>query len=242
MNIQKTETQKNLDNHSAKNMSINNTYAIKTLNSSAKLLLLFVYTLLTTATAYYLSKDQKKNEIALQLDVVKRNQLEMTTKVNTSLKKISDDLQYRHSLMNLEAKVITAITKKLAIVANNDKKTIENQKQVIYDLKQKIGSLITFSKDFNNEDEQAKTLSYSSENSDILYYKHQQILKRLKLKNKSKEEAFISLFDMGEISNQEKLTDLKERLDLEYYSKKRELSGLREKFRTQKFLNIVAKK
>lgn len=242
MNIQKIKTQKNLNTNSSSKMSINNTYAIKTLNGSAKLLLVFVYTLLTAATTYHLSKGKNDNGVAMQLEALKKHQQEMTNKVNLNLKKISDNLQYTPSLMDLETKVIEAITKKLSAVAKNDKKIIESQKKVIYDLKQKIDSLIALSSDLNSKPSKTKTISYSSESSDILYYKHQQMLKRIKLKNKSKEDAFISLFDMSKPSNQEKLTDLKERLDLEYYSKKRELSGRREKFRTQKFLNIVANK
>lgn len=242
MNIQKIKNQNNLNTNSSSKMSISNTYAIKTLNGSAKLLLVFVYTLLTAATTYHLSKGKNESEVAMQLEAVKKHQQEMTNKVNSNLKRISENLQYTPTLMDLESKVIEAITKKLSVVANNDKKIIENQKQVIYDLKQKVGSLIALSSDLSSKPSKTKTISYSSESSDILYYKHQQILKRIKLKNKSKEDAFISLFNMSQPSNQEKLADFKERLDLEYYSKKRELSGIRQKFRTQKFLNIIANK
>lgn len=242
MNIQKTNEKINLDQVRASNLSNNSNYIVKTLNNPAKLLIIFGYTLLITGLTITFSKAKTNSDLKAQLNEVKKSQSNIAKTMDRSLKRISEDLQYRPSLMNLESKLVSELTKKLSVLSDQDKKIIEDQKQSIFELKQKLNNLLELRANIDSTEQKTETLAYSLESFDVLYYKHQQVLNRLKSKNKQKEEAFISLFDMASNSNQEKLADFKEKLDLEYYSKKRELSAIREKFRSQKFINIVANK
>ena len=82
-------------------------------------------------------------------------------------------------------------------------------------------------------------MNYSNENYSILYFEHEQILKRLAQKHTEVEQAYMSLYDMSRQENQKAFKELKDRNKLEYYSQRTKLSEVRSKFKKDKFLILA---
>ncbi len=216
----------------------------KKLNLFGKLSIIGIYTLVVVFIASFQIRKNIESDINRTLSSLKEDQLQTKTLIKGELKKISKDLQYSTTNFNIEEKILNRVNTTLFKEKQKESLNLKNQQEQIDLLKRKIQALITLSKNNtlkNNKDEEdLKTLSYSQENYDILYFKHQQVLKRMKENNKKQEIAFVSLNDMTQKENQIRLQDLKDSLALQLYSKRRKFTTIRQTFRKNKFINIAS--
>jgi len=219
------------------------TIETKSLNNLGRFLIIGTYTfLIVFSTALYFTNqsnnhfnEELRNEIyALKVSQENYNK-ELVNKLQSSIQQRS----YASSAVDIESRIINQLNKKIDATDSYTSKKIEDQKQEIYNLKQKLKSVLLLSQSSPKTFKDKKSMSYSQENYDILYYEHGQVLKRLKVKHAEVEQAYMSLYDMTTPKHQKAFNELKDKNKLEYYSQKTKLSKIRSQFRKDKYLVLA---
>ena len=209
------------------------------LNKFGKVLVIGTYTfLIVFSTALYFNNENNE-ELRKEIQALKSSQEKFNKDLINQIKSSTQIPTYSRSTQNLENRIINEIHKKLDSTDKFTSMTIEDQKQQIYDLKQKLSNALLLSESNRSIASTNETLTYTDENYDILYYEHQQELKALKNKHNKIEDAYLSLYDMNKNSHQESFENLKKKHKLDYYAKRKKLSNLRSKFKKEKFLIIA---
>lgn len=223
-------------------VSSKNILTTKRLNLLGKLSIIGVYTLVIMTIVAAQLKQDLETELKETISSIKIDQKDTKAFIQKQFDKINKDLQYSTQSLNLENRLIEHINQKIRKSKTKEGLKLQSQQNEINQLKQKLQALLklTSNSPKSESEETLKTLTYSKENYDILYYQHQQVLKRLKEENKEKEQAFITVHDMTKEESQIKLKQFKDELNLQLYAKKRKLTSMRQKFRKDKFINLVA--
>lgn len=111
------------------------------------------------------------------------------------------------------------------------KQEIENDK-----LKRKLNTLISYRSPASLEGRVGKnTIPYNRKNSDVLYYKHDLLIKQESRKQKKEEEAFLLIHPLDEVKNVVKWNDFQDRQKLDIYKLKKEFEKERRDFRRNKY-------
>ncbi|MBC75633.1 MAG: hypothetical protein CME64_06425 [Halobacteriovoraceae bacterium] len=215
----------------------------KTLNTLGKASIVGIYTLaVVLSTAFYFkykAHEQVNKDLRSEILALKTGQKELHQALANSSDIASMHRSATRVPVDIETRILNQINKKLDATDSYTSKKIEDQKQEIYNLKQKIKDLLLLTQSSPKTFKDQKTMKYSRENYDILYYEHRQVLKRLKEKHTDVEQAYMNLYDMSQDEHQAEFEKLKDRNKLEYYSEKRKLEKVRSQFRKKKFLVIA---
>jgi len=216
-----------------------NSIETRRLNKFGKFLVIGTYTfLIVFSTALYFNNENNE-ELRKEIQALKSSQEKFNKDLINQIKSRSQVPTYTRSTQNLENRIINEIHKKIDATDKFTSMTIEEQKQQIYDLKQKLNSALLLNESNRSIASTNETLTFSEENYDILYYEHQQELKSLKDKHNKVQEAYLSLYDMNKSSHQKSFARLKKKHKVDYYAKRTKLTNLRSKFKKEKFLVVA---